>query len=138
EPRRTRLITPTESNDPCLCGGQLKSELFQTKSQRLIKPLGVLLVLKPAHEIIRVSDQARLALAMFLHDVLEPQIQRVVQVHVCQQRDLLNVSGLSALRRDAAKELEVGKDHSGAQTTAHITGRSQPRGSFAVSRARGT
>ena len=78
------LTIPAEGNHPAFGGGQLKSVLLQTMLQRPIEMLRLVLMLEPADEIIRVSNQACLAFRVPLDHFLKPQIQRVMQIHIGQ------------------------------------------------------
>src|SRR5207249_7260957 len=80
KPRRARLRVPAEGNHPALGGGQLKSKLFQTMLQRPKEMLRFVLILKPANEIIGVSDQACLAGRVHFDHFVKPQIQHVMQI----------------------------------------------------------
>ena len=82
KPRCAWLAVPAEGDYPAFGGGRLKSELFQTMLQRPVEMLRLVLMLERADKIIRVPDQACLALRMSPDQVVKPQIERVVQVHV--------------------------------------------------------
>src|SRR5438093_6612524 len=86
EPCCTRLSVPAEGNHPALGGGQLQSELAQALLQRPVEMLRLILILERADKIIRVANQAGLARCVPLHDLMKPQIQHVMQIHVGKNR----------------------------------------------------
>src|SRR2546427_7688861 len=86
EPYSTRLRIPAEGNHPALGGGQLKPELAQTMLQRPKEMARFVLILKRADKIIRVPNQASFALCVPFDDFMKPQIQRVMQIHIGQDR----------------------------------------------------
>ena len=110
EPRCTRLTVPAERNHPALGGGQLKPELAQTMLQRPKKMARFLLILKRADKIIRVPNQASFALCVPFDDFMKPQIQRVMQIHIGQDRR--NNSALGSPRQ-RVRHLSVGIQHPG-------------------------
>ncbi len=70
------------------------------------------LILKRADKIIRVPNQAGLALGVPLDDFLKPQVQHVVQIHVGQ--DWRNDSALGSPRQ-RMRHLSVGIEHPGPE-----------------------
>src|SRR5438093_4446413 len=86
EPCCTRLSVPAEGNHPALGGGQLQSELAQAVLQGPVEMLRFVLILERADKIIRVANQAGLARCVPLHDLMKPQIQHVMQIHVGKNR----------------------------------------------------
>src|SRR6059036_1846607 len=80
------LISGSMLSSPALGGGQLKPELAQTMLQRPKEMARFLLILKSADKIIRVPNQASFALCVPFDDFMKPQIQRVMQIHIGQDR----------------------------------------------------
>src|SRR5438093_10278964 len=86
EPGGPELVPSTKGYYPSLVWSDLKAEFPQPQLQGLVESLGISLVLERADKIICVSNEARLPFTMGLDHRLEPQIQRVVQVHIGQYR----------------------------------------------------
>ena len=59
--------------------------LAESLRQDFHDALGIALVAKPNHEIIRIADEESTLTQARLHVLLEPKIQHVVQEHVRQQ-----------------------------------------------------
>ena len=59
--------------------------LAESLRQDFHDALGIALVAKPNHEIIRITDEKDTLTQPWFHVLLEPQIQHVVQEHVRQQ-----------------------------------------------------
>src|SRR5437879_3062077 len=73
-------------NEPGLRLVQPQPKLPQSLSKRLREPCRVVPVLKGKHAIIRVASHIHLAPQLPPHHLLGPQVQRIVQIHVCQDR----------------------------------------------------
>ncbi len=86
EPRRAWLVASTEVHHSSLVSSQLQAVLFESELKHLKEGRGVLFILECADEIIRVSNETRLASYVSLHHLLKPQVKCVVQVHVGEQR----------------------------------------------------
>jgi hypothetical protein len=77
-------LMPAERDDPRLVRRHLQPELPQPLTHFLLEPFRVHLMLKRAHEIVRVVNQARLAPASWLDHLVKPQVQRIVSIHIGQ------------------------------------------------------
>jgi hypothetical protein len=76
-----RLTVP-EGDAPGLVCRQCQPELPEPLSSCLVKALGVALMLKRAHTIVRVANQARLSLAAWSDYLMKPQVERIMQRHI--------------------------------------------------------
>jgi hypothetical protein len=76
-----RLTLP-EGDAPGLVCRQCQPELPEPLSSCLVKALGVALMLKRAHTIVRVANQARLSLAAWSDYLMKPQVERIMQRHI--------------------------------------------------------
>jgi hypothetical protein len=65
---------------------QLQPESFESVPKALPKTLRIVFVLKTGQKIIGKTEVVRFAATLLLHPPAEPQVQRVVQVDVRQQR----------------------------------------------------
>src|SRR5205814_9824496 len=74
----------TERHDPGLGRGEFQSEFPQTLLQLTIAALGIFFPLEAADKIVRISNQEGLASTATPEHFHEPQIERVVQVHIRQ------------------------------------------------------
>src|SRR5438552_736221 len=75
-----------ELQQPRLLGVQLQAELRQPLAELGQEPLGLLPVLKPDDEVIRVPHDDHVAVGLRLPPSPNPEVERVVQVHVGQER----------------------------------------------------
>ena len=76
----------TERYDPCLFHRQFQSELSQTLFQLAIEKPSILFSPEAAHEVVCVTMQECFPSTTTPEHSLEPQIEHVVQVHICQYR----------------------------------------------------
>src|SRR4029453_14958124 len=83
-PRCVALRKAPKLDEPGLRPVQPQPKLSQTLSKRLREPLCVVRVLKGQHHIIRGANHRELAAQPPSHHLLSPQVQRVGQIHVCQ------------------------------------------------------
>ena len=72
-------VLPTERDHPCLLRCHLQSTRAQPWPQLLREALGLLLILKRGHQIIRVPNQTRFPSTGLWDHVCAPPITRVVQ-----------------------------------------------------------
>ena len=72
----------TKRDYPSLLRRQFQSELLQTLFQLPVEALRIFFHSETAHEVVCVSNQECGAFTATLEHSLEPQIKRVVQVHV--------------------------------------------------------
>src|SRR5215831_9364939 len=72
----------TERYDPRLLRRQFQSELPQTFSQLPVETLCFFFLPEAAHKIVCVSVQESAASTATLEHSFEPQIKRIVQVHI--------------------------------------------------------
>ena len=77
---------PAELQQPRLVRVKLQIKLRQSLLKFVQESLGIRLVLKPHHQIVRVADTCHLPARHFPSPYFHPQVKDVVQVHVCQQR----------------------------------------------------
>jgi hypothetical protein len=76
---------PAKLDEPGLLGMEREPVFGESLSQRLQHSLRVLLVLKAQNEVVGEAHFVRLATQARLHFLLEPFIQHVVKIQVCQQ-----------------------------------------------------
>jgi hypothetical protein len=77
---------PPEFDQACLVRVQFQPELLQTVFPFLEKPLRVGTMFESRDDIISVADDDHIARSVMFTPVLDPQIEGLVQVDVCQQR----------------------------------------------------
>src|SRR5712691_5642333 len=75
-----------EFHQPRLLGVQLQTELREPLTQISQKPLGLRPVLEPHDEVVRVPHDDHVAVDVRLPPPLSPEVERIVQVHVGQER----------------------------------------------------
>ena len=75
-----------ELDQPRLLGMQLQPELAQPLGRRTLKALGVTLKLEPGNPIVGIPHHDHVASGMAPPPLFHPQVERVVQVDVGQQR----------------------------------------------------
>src|SRR5271163_2391082 len=85
---------PAKLQKPRLVGMQLQPELAQSLRQFLPTLLGLRLVLKSQHEVIGEPDHDYLAPRSLLTPCPDPQVERVVQIHVASSGDALPPCGV--------------------------------------------
>ncbi|GEM_PF-751690 len=76
----------TELQQTRLLGVQLQVELAESLPQFAQEPLGLRFVLESNDEVVRVAHDDHVALRLRRSPPLDPQVERIVQVDVCQQR----------------------------------------------------
>lgn len=77
---------PTELDQTCFPFVQFQTELGETRAECFPARHRLVVVLKPDHEVIRISDHDDGATAVVFPPPSDPQIEDVVQKHVRQQR----------------------------------------------------
>src|SRR5450432_499561 len=77
---------PTKLDEARFLGMQFQFELGETLRQFFVKLLGFPAVLKAHHEVISPADDNHVAFGFCLTPVLHPEVERVVQLDVGQQR----------------------------------------------------
>jgi hypothetical protein len=78
-------LMPAARDDLRLIRRHLQPKRAQPLTQRLGEPFRVHLLLKRAHEIVRVAHQARRAPTSGLDHLVNPQVQRIRQGHIGQE-----------------------------------------------------
>ena len=76
---------PTKFDATCLFRRQFQSKSLEPIFQLFTKRLCVGLILKAGQKIIRKTKVIRLAPAPLFEPSVKPQVQRVVQIDVCQE-----------------------------------------------------
>src|SRR5262249_6872046 len=84
-PRRRLPRRRAERHEPRLGWVDAQAVLAEALRQDLQDALGIALVAKPNHEIVRVADEEGTLTQAWLHVPLDPEVQHVVQEHVGQQ-----------------------------------------------------
>src|SRR6516165_6483403 len=73
-----------EADQPGLGWMQRQFELAQALVQILQERPGLVLMLKAGDEVVRVADDDHVAARLILTPAIGPQIERIVQVNICQ------------------------------------------------------
>jgi hypothetical protein len=84
EPGLTGGLVTMKRDNPCLVRCQLQVELCQSFAKHTIEAFRIVLILKGADKIIGISYQTSFTSTVFLDDLMEPQVQDVMEVHIGQ------------------------------------------------------
>src|SRR5215475_15235819 len=94
-------VKTTEPSQVGLLWGHLEVECLQPLGKHPVEPLSVILIAEGAAPVIGIAAQPCLPPTMGLDDFVKPEVQGIVQIHMCQDGRHGAALGCPSLRVDA-------------------------------------